>query len=310
MTEPEGRRRPGPVPTPAAERVLRRVEVVETGYGTPCWLWQGCVSRRGYGVVASRVDDRYRFEGVHRAVHAARYGPIPDGFEVDHLCSVLTCVRHTEAVTTLENHRRQQLRNLPTIPDWITPEERYIFHHVPSHDPEAAASPLAPIPKKLAPWREPQRPTVPPPMTYDEMLHQREATCDDVVVPAPTRLEVNMAKRTIESLIDDLDGSEASQTIEFAYKGKAYRLDLNDTNAAELEEALAPYIAAAQNMAVDGGTTRRTRSGGPRVASSGLSVGDYDPKEVRAWAQANNVEVSPRGRVSAKVVEQFRAANA
>ncbi len=118
-----------------------------------------------------------------------------------------------------------------------------------------------------------------------------------------------MAKQTVVSLIDDLDGSEATQTIEFSYKSKPYKLDLNDNNAAELEEALAPYIAAAQNEAVDGGTTRRTRSGRPQATSSGQSGRDYDPKVVRAWAQANNVEVSPRGRVSAKVVEQFRAAN-
>ncbi len=55
-----------------------------------------------------------------------------------------------------------------------------------------------------------------------------------------------MAQKTIVQFTDDLDDSEASQTVEFGYQGKTYKLDLNDKNAAELEEALAPYIAAAQ----------------------------------------------------------------
>lgn len=69
-----------------------------------------------------------------------------------------------------------------------------------------------------------------------------------------------MAKRIIETLVDDLDGSEATQTVEFGYRGKSYVLDLNETNAAELDEVLAPYIAAAQ---------QRDRSSGARTRSTG-----------------------------------------
>jgi len=40
------------------------------------------------------------------------------------------------------------------------------------------------------------------------------------------------------------------------------------------------------------------------------SSGDDDaPKAVRAWAEANGVAVSARGRISAKVQEQYKAAN-
>ncbi len=130
--------RMGPLPKPAIERVLRRLEVVETGYGTPCWLWQGSVNDRGYGKVGSRVDGRNKFELVHRVVHAARYGPLTPDVHLDHLCGVPRCVRHTEAVTLLENNRRQQLRALPDIPDWLAREELYIFRHVPELGPESA----------------------------------------------------------------------------------------------------------------------------------------------------------------------------
>ena len=34
-----------------------------------------------------------------------------------------------------------------------------------------------------------------------------------------------------------------------------------------------------------------------------------DPKAVRAWAEANGVAVNSRGRLSAEVLEHYRAAN-
>ena len=38
-------------------------------------------------------------------------------------------------------------------------------------------------------------------------------------------------------------------------------------------------------------------------------AGDADPKAVRAWAQANGIEVSARGWINAGVLEQYRTAN-
>ena len=119
-----------------------------------------------------------------------------------------------------------------------------------------------------------------------------------------------MARTTVIQLIDDIDGSEADRTVDFEYNGQRYSLDLNEKNAAELEEVLAPYIAAAEKAgaAWSGRAGASSRSAGtktqPRRTSSD---GDVDPKEVRAWALADGVEVSPRGRVRADVVEQYRA---
>ncbi len=118
-----------------------------------------------------------------------------------------------------------------------------------------------------------------------------------------------MARQITERLIDDLDGSDATQTVEFSYKGKSYTLDLNDNNASELEDALAPYIAAAGKA----GTAQsgRGRRGGKRQSSGARggsgAASDYSPKDVRAWAQANGVEVPTRGRIPGKVIEQFQS---
>ncbi len=121
-----------------------------------------------------------------------------------------------------------------------------------------------------------------------------------------------MAQKTIVQFTDDLDGSEASQTVEFGYQGKTYKLDLNDKNAAELEEALAPYIAAAQQA--DGTSARESGRGKGRQAAApkkGAGNGrDYDPKAVREWAQSQGLEVPARGRIPGKVLEQFKATKA
>ena len=120
-----------------------------------------------------------------------------------------------------------------------------------------------------------------------------------------------MARQITEKLIDDLDGSDATQTVEFAYKGKSYTLDLNDNNASDFEDALAPYIAAAGKAGT--ASSGRGGRGGKRQAgasSGGSDVSAYSPKDVRAWAQANGVEVPARGRIPGKVIEQFRASKA
>jgi len=44
------------------------------------------------------------------------------------------------------------------------------------------------------------------------------------------------------SLIDDLDGSEADETITYSLGDQEYEIDLSEENAAEFRETLQPYI--------------------------------------------------------------------
>ncbi len=114
-----------------------------------------------------------------------------------------------------------------------------------------------------------------------------------------------MAKQTVIQMTDDIDGSDATQTVEFSYRGKSYSIDLNDANASEFDDALAPYISAAEKS----GSAQSTRSSGRRATTPRQRASsDIDPKAVRAWAEANGVSVSPRGRIKADVLEQYRAA--
>lgn len=112
-----------------------------------------------------------------------------------------------------------------------------------------------------------------------------------------------MAQKVNIVLVDDLDGSEATETVSFGLDGTSYEIDLNDTNAAALREALAGYIGHGRKV---GAAPRRARrsSGGSAAASTGPSA-----KEIRDWARANGHDVPDRGRVSAEVREAYDAAH-
>ncbi|MBM7809087.1 hypothetical protein JOD57_004924 [Geodermatophilus bullaregiensis] len=110
-----------------------------------------------------------------------------------------------------------------------------------------------------------------------------------------------MATRTEVVLIDDLDGeTPASTTVEFALDGTEYGIDLSDENAAAMRAQLSRYVQAAREVSSSAG---RRAAEPARPAYSG-----YDPAAVRAWAAGQGITVSPRGRIKADVVEQYRAA--
>lgn len=68
----------------------------------PCWVWDAATDEGGYGMfwVGGRTHR------AHRIAFELEHGPVPEGVELDHLCRVHPCVRHTEAVTHAENVRR------------------------------------------------------------------------------------------------------------------------------------------------------------------------------------------------------------
>src|SRR5687767_5451960 len=63
-----------------------------------------------------------------------------------------------------------------------------------------------------------------------------------------------MAQKVHIVLVDDLDGSEASESVSFGLDGTSYEIDLNDANAAQLRDALAPYVGHARKV---GAASRR-----------------------------------------------------
>ena len=109
-----------------------------------------------------------------------------------------------------------------------------------------------------------------------------------------------MAQKVNIVLVDDLDGTEATETVSFGLDGSSYEIDLNDANAAALREALGGYVGHARKVT---GASRRGRK-----ASSASSSGSHT-KDVREWAKAQGMEVSERGRISADVQQAYDAAH-
>jgi hypothetical protein len=113
-----------------------------------------------------------------------------------------------------------------------------------------------------------------------------------------------MAQRVNVVLVDDIDGTDAVETVGFALDGVDYEIDLSDEHAAELREAISLYVGHARRT---GGRRRSAR----KVASNGTSDGggSASAAEIRAWARDNGWDVPERGRVSAEVREAYAAEN-
>lgn len=108
-----------------------------------------------------------------------------------------------------------------------------------------------------------------------------------------TTKENNMAQRVSVTLVDDLDGSEAAETVNFGLDGNNYEIDLSEQNAKELRTRLEDFVAHARKV-----------SGRRKAKKSG-----HNTSEVRAWAKDNGFEVSSRGVIPVSIVQAYEAAH-
>ena len=106
-----------------------------------------------------------------------------------------------------------------------------------------------------------------------------------------------MAQMVTVVMTDDIDDTEAAETIAFRVDGTAYEIDLSKKNAAKMRQVLGRYIEHARRTT---GGRRSGRSQRERHRSSA----------VREWAKQQGIEVSERGRIPASVVSQYEEAHA
>lgn len=91
-----------------------------------------------------------------------------------------------------------------------------------------------------------------------------------------------MAQSTIVYLTDDLDGSEAEETIKFALDGTAYEIDLNKKNAAALRRALKNYVEAGRSTGRQSTRSSRRTTGSPTLFSQ---LDSTEKDRFRKWAR-------------------------
>lgn len=77
-----------------------------------------------------------------------------------------------------------------------------------------------------------------------------------------------MAKRTVIELIDDLDGSEATETVYFGLDGADYAIDLAGKNADELRGLLARFVDAGRKTGASKQATSTKKTGSPSAGST------------------------------------------
>lgn len=106
-----------------------------------------------------------------------------------------------------------------------------------------------------------------------------------------------MAKSVSVVVTDDLDGSPDAETVSFTFDGHSYEIDLGEKNLAKLQKSLQPFMDAGRRTAYRRAVKGRAAS--PRV----------DRAAVRAWANAQGMKVSERGRISSDVLQQYEDAH-
>lgn len=110
-----------------------------------------------------------------------------------------------------------------------------------------------------------------------------------------------MAQKVHIVLTDDIDESDAEETVSFGLDGKEYAIDLSSKNASALRDAFALYVAHARPV---GSRTGRRSASARSAATDGPAA-----SEIRAWARENGFDVPERGRVSAEVRQAYAAAH-
>jgi len=115
-----------------------------------------------------------------------------------------------------------------------------------------------------------------------------------------------VAKQIITHLVDDLDGTEAEETVHFALDGVGYEIDLNAKNATELRRFLSKFqdagtrtgkISYGQHAQVSRYSTTKVQTGLNREQN----------QKIRTWAAANGWELAERGRNPQHIVDAYES---
>jgi GNAT superfamily N-acetyltransferase len=108
-----------------------------------------------------------------------------------------------------------------------------------------------------------------------------------------------VAQKVQVLLVDDLDGSEATETVSFGLDGVGYEIDLSSGNAGQLRTELVQFVDHARKSGGAQVRRRRQRNGAGREQSA----------RIREWARTHGHKVNERGRIPANIVAEYEAAH-
>lgn len=112
-----------------------------------------------------------------------------------------------------------------------------------------------------------------------------------------------MAQKVTVELVDDLDGTTGREvrTVPFGFNGHAFEIDLSSANVDLLERALQPFIVKARRP------KGQSKNGSVRARGVNATSRERN-KTIRDWARRNGHKLAERGRIPARLIEEFDAA--
>ncbi|MFT0762178.1 Lsr2 family protein [Scrofimicrobium sp. R131] len=103
-----------------------------------------------------------------------------------------------------------------------------------------------------------------------------------------------MATQAKYILIDDIDGSNAKDTVSFAVGRTHYEIDLNLQHLDEFNQDMNKWVKYARKVPA-------RRQG--RTVRTAAPVGDA--AQIRTWAKERGIVLAQRGRIPSSVREQY-----
>jgi hypothetical protein len=109
-----------------------------------------------------------------------------------------------------------------------------------------------------------------------------------------------LARETITKLIDDIDGSVATETVKFGLDGYLYEIDLSAKNAKKLRTELSAYVERGHRV-----TGRPTAVGRPGRRGRATAGEKDQNKAIREWAMRKGMDVALRGRIRQEIIDEY-----
>ena len=108
-----------------------------------------------------------------------------------------------------------------------------------------------------------------------------------------------MARHVQTTLVDDIDGGTADETVPFSWNRTSYEIDLSRQNADALRTLLDPYIKAGRHTR---SRTARHASGRSRAT---ITSSKQRNQAIREWARAQGLQIAERGRIPIEIMLRY-----
>jgi hypothetical protein len=109
-----------------------------------------------------------------------------------------------------------------------------------------------------------------------------------------------MAVRKIFRLVDDIDGSDAAESVYFILSGRCYQVDLSEENFRQAREHLKIYLQA-------GRLVDYPVQAGDSPAGRAIADAESTPtsRDIRRWAREVGVVVCDRGAIPKALIAAY-----